>query len=92
MDEDCQVLAHPHLFPTEKFDYVLNTAVSLGTSKNFNQRILNYTQVFALDKDYILFFTMLQHLHINNSISIEAFLANDDAINFINALKGTPVY
>ena len=55
LDGDCQVWAHPHLLPAEKFEYTLNRSVSLGPSKNFNQRIFNYTQMFASDNDYILF-------------------------------------
>ena len=33
-----------------------------------------------------------QHLHMNSSISIQAFLANDESFNFMNTLKGKPAY
>ena len=55
LDDDCQVIAHPHLLPAENFEYTLNRSASLGPSKNFNQRVFNYTQMFASDNDYILF-------------------------------------
>ena len=52
---DCQVSSYPHLFSTERFDYTFNRSISLSPLKNFNQRLLNYTQVFASDNDKILF-------------------------------------
>ena len=48
---DCQVSSYPHLFSTERFDYTFNRSISLSPLKNFNQRLLNYTQVFASDND-----------------------------------------
>ena len=45
LDDDCQVIAHPHLLPAEKFEYTLNRSA----------RVFNYTQMFASDNDYILF-------------------------------------
>ena len=39
-DNFCEELAHPHLFPSDRYG---------------NQRLLHYSQKFAADSDYILF-------------------------------------
>ena len=54
-DENCELLAHPYLFPTGKFGYTYQRGISLNPSKYFNQRLLNYSQRFASDSDYIFF-------------------------------------
>ena len=46
-DDDCEMLAHPFLFPTGKFGYTHTRDVKLSPCKYFNQRLLNYTQKFA---------------------------------------------
>ena len=70
-DENCELLAHPYLFPTGKFGYTYESGISLSPSKYFNQRLLNYSQKFASDIDYIFFAqSVMQHLKLNNCISI----------------------
>ena len=55
MDEKCEELAHPYLFPTGKFGYKAEREIRLSPVKYFNQRLLNYTQKFASDSGlYIL--------------------------------------
>ena len=54
-DEFCEELAHPHLFPTGKFGYKVMRDVKLNPSQYFNQRLLNYSQKFSSDADYIFF-------------------------------------
>ena len=44
-DENCELLAHPYLFPTGKFGYTYQRGISLSPSKYFNQRLLNYIQI-----------------------------------------------
>ena len=51
-DDICKVL------PTGKFGYTYQTVISLSPSKYFNQRLLNYSQKFASDSDYIFFCTV----------------------------------
>ncbi|XP_066935952.1 uncharacterized protein [Clytia hemisphaerica] len=69
-DEDCEMLAHPHLFPTGKFGYTYNRDEKLSPCRYFNQRLLNYTQKFSSDSDYIFYAqSLLQHLNLNNSIN-----------------------
>ena len=113
-DENCELLAHPYFFPPRKFGYTYQRGISLSPSKYYNQRLLNYSQKFALDSDYIFFAqSVMQHLKLNSSINIamqkiksnnvtagilsqnyicKSLIANDEAFNFINTLKGTPAY
>ena len=70
-DEHCEELAHPYLFPTGKFGYKTERTVSLSPVKYFNQRLLNYSQKFASDSDYIFFaHAVTQHLNLNSCINI----------------------
>ena len=115
-DKDCEMLAHPFLFPTGKFGCTHTRYVKLSPCKYFNQRLLNYTQKFASDPDNIFYAqAVTQHLNLNNCINIamkkvkadgitggrisqnfketiSGLIANDDAYNFMNQLKGTPAY
>ena len=70
-DEYCEELAHPHLFPTGKFGYNVTRDTKLSPTKYFNQRLLNYTQKFSSDTDYIFFAhkTLLQH-NLRSQINI----------------------
>ena len=54
-DVYCEEMAHPRLFPTGRFGYKVKRKVPLTPSKYFNQRLLNYSQKFASDSDYIFF-------------------------------------
>ena len=70
-DEFCEELAHPHLFPYGKFGYHAVREVSLSAAKYFNQRLLNYSQKFASDSDYIFFsHQVLQQLKLKSNINI----------------------
>ena len=81
-DENCEELAHPHLFPTGKFGYSHKRDIQLTPTKYFNQRLLNYSQKFASDSDYIFFAqSVLQHLNLNNQINIALQKVKADGIN-----------
>ena len=54
-DDYCEEVAHPHLFATGKFGYKVKRKSHLAPSKYLNQRLLHYSQQFALDTDYIFF-------------------------------------
>ena len=70
-DNLCEELAHPFLFPTGKFGYKVEREVFLSPIRYFNQRLLNYTQKFAEDSDYIFFAqNITQHLRIMSRINI----------------------
>ena len=70
-DKDCKMLAHPHLFPTGKFGLSEYRDVKLTHTKYFNQRLLNYTQRFASDSDYIFFANFVsQQTNLRNQMNI----------------------
>ena len=54
-DAYCDEMAHPHLFPSDKYGYKVQTDIPLSASKYFNQRLLSYSQVFDAERDYIFF-------------------------------------
>ena len=55
-DEFCEELSFPYLLPRGKFGYkVERVHTKLSPSKYFNQHLLNYTQLFASDPDFIFF-------------------------------------
>ena len=69
-DEQCEILAHPYLFPTGKFGYTYKRDIKLTPCRYFNQRLLNYRQKFSSDSDYIFYAqSVMQHLNLNNSIN-----------------------
>ena len=53
-DEYWGELSFPHLFPTGKVGYNVRRKVPLSRVKYFNQRLLNYSQKFDSDTDYIV--------------------------------------
>ena len=67
----CEELSHPHLFPLGKFGFQIKGHTSLSPTKYFNQRLLNYTQKFSSDSDYIFFaHKIMQSVNLNNQINI----------------------
>ena len=54
-DKYCEELAFPHLFSTRKFRYKVQRNISLWPVKYFNQPLLNCSQKFASDSDYLFF-------------------------------------
>eukprot|EP00111_Clytia_hemisphaerica_P014081 TCONS_00041443-protein len=69
-DEDCEMLAHPHLFPTGESGYNHERDEKLSPTRYFNQRLLNYSLKFSSDSGYIFYAqSLLQHLNLNNSIN-----------------------
>ena len=70
-DVYCEELAQPNLFPTGRFGYKSRRDVPLSPGKYFNQRLLNYTQKFASDSEYIFFANhIFQQMHLNDQINI----------------------
>ena len=71
LDEKCEELAHPFLFPTGKFGYKVERDIKLSPVKYFNQRLLNYKQKFASDSDYIFYaLSVMLQLNLNSQINI----------------------
>ena len=52
-DKYCEELTFPHLFTTGKYGYKVQRDIPLSPVKYFNQRLLNCSQKFASDSDYI---------------------------------------
>ena len=46
-DEYSEEIAFPYLFPTGMFGYKVKREVSLSSVKYFNQRFLNFGQIFS---------------------------------------------
>ena len=70
-DKHCEELAHPYLFPSGKFGYNIDREIYLSPVRYFNQRLLNYTQKFSADSDFIFFaHSVTQHLNLNSRINI----------------------
>ena len=70
-DNSCEELAHPYLFPTGKFGYKVQRDIKLTPSRYFNQRLLNYTQKFASEADYIFFVhSVYQQMNMSSRINI----------------------
>ena len=71
LDEKCEEMAFPHLFPTGKFGYNYEREIKISPVKYFNQRLLNYSQKFASDSDYIFFYNhVVQQNNLRNRINI----------------------
>ena len=70
-DMFCEKLSHPHLFPAGKFRFQTKRKVYITSTKYFIQRLLNYTQKFSSDSDYIFFaHLVMQRLNLSNQINI----------------------
>ena len=68
-DECCEELAYTHLFPTVKFGTKVGREIHISPSRYFNQRLVNYSQIFASDSDYVFFaHSVLQKLQLNSQI------------------------
>ena len=71
MDEKCEELAHPFLFPTGKYGYRVERDTKISPVKYFNQRLLNYKQKFAADSNCIFYaFSVMLQLDLNSQINI----------------------
>ena len=58
-------------FSNGEFGYRVEQEVKLSPVKYFNQRLLNYTQLFPSDSDYIFFaLSVTQQLKLNSQINI----------------------
>ena len=70
-DKYCEELDFPCPFPKGKFGYKVERKIKLSPGKYLNQRLLNYTQIFASDSGYILFaLSVTQQLKLQSQINI----------------------
>ena len=69
LDKNCEKLAFPHLLSKGQFGYTTEPETKLSPVKYFNQRLLNYKQIFSSSVDYIFFVQfVLQQLRLNSKI------------------------
>ena len=54
-DKNCEELAFPKIFFRRKFGYIFPREHHLTPTRYFNQRLLNFSQTFASNSDYIFF-------------------------------------
>ena len=60
------------LFPQGYFGYKVDRQMKLSPVECFNQRLLNYTQMFASDPDYIFYaLSVTQQSKLNSRINID---------------------
>ena len=70
-DDFCEEQAFPYLLPKGKFGYKVERSVPLSPVKYFNQRLLNYSQRFSSNADYIFFaHYVMQQTNLFNQINI----------------------
>ena len=70
-DTNCEVLAFPTLLCTGKYGYDVDREIRLSPVKYFNQRLLNYKNIFSYCTDYIFYAQfVLQQLNLNSQINI----------------------
>ena len=59
----CEKQAIPYLLPTGKFGHNALQYISISPAQCFNQRLLNFSQYFASDVDYIFFISPVYEQH-----------------------------
>ena len=70
-DKKCKELALPKIFFRGKFGYTFPRERHLTPTRYFNQRLLNFSQTFASNSDYIFFAqSVLQQKNLNDQINI----------------------
>ena len=62
----------PYLFRNGKFGYKLEREFKLSPIKYFNQKLFNFTQMFAPDPDHVFFFSLpvTQQIKLQSEINI----------------------
>ena len=64
----------PYLFRNGKFGYKFERELKLSPIKYFNQKLFNFTQMFAPDPDYVFFFffslPVTQQIKLQSEINI----------------------
>ena len=69
--ENCEPLSFPYHLPTGKFGCRVEQEGKLSPAKYFNQRLLNFSQLFASSADYIFYaLSVRQQLKMNSQINM----------------------
>ena len=70
-DKKCEVLAFPKIFFRGEFGHTFPREHHLTPARHFNQCLLNFSQIFTSNSDYILFTqSVLQQINLNDQINI----------------------
>ena len=102
-DKKCEELAFPKIFFGGKFGYTFPREHHLTPTTYFNQCLLNFSQTFASNSDYIFFAqSVLQQKNLKGELtagmfanydeSVKRFVLNGQGFLFMNQIKGTPAY
>ena len=77
----CEELSHPHLFLYGKFGFQIKRQIPRSPTKYFNQRLLNYTQKFSSDSDYIFVaHKVTQSVNFHNQINMDMRKVTQDKL------------
>ena len=77
----CVELTHPDLLPTWKFGFSVEPEIPLTLNKYVNQRLLNFTQNFASDTNYIYFANaVLQREQVNSQINVAIYKITTNSV------------
>ena len=70
-DKKCEELAFPKIFFKGKFGFTFPHEHHLTPTRYFNERLLNFSQTFASNSDYIFFVhSVIQQKNLNDQINI----------------------
>ena len=70
-DELCEKLSFPTLLPTGKFGFNANRDISLSVTKYGNSHLLNHTERFASNPEYLFFVQyVIEQKKMADSISV----------------------
>ena len=78
-----------------KFGYNIERKVKLSPVGYVNQQLLNYTQLFASEADYVFYaLPVTQQLKLSSQIeeTVKSFLTKDDVYQFMGNITGTTTY
>ena len=71
LDKKCEYLSFLNLFGKGSFGYLYPRNINIHVARYFNQRLLNYTQWFSSNGDYIFNAqSVLQQMNFHNQIPI----------------------
>ena len=71
VDETCEELSFPVLFPKGRFGYTIEQDIKLSPIKYFNARLLHYGGKFATNPEYLFFAQfIMEQKKISDSINI----------------------
>ena len=71
VDQQCEELAFPILFPKGKYGYSVNREIKLSPVKYFNARLLHHSGRFATNSEYLFFAQfIIEQKKVSDSINI----------------------